>query len=102
VSESSQPDLQNDWASVGTDLLIKLESLSPEVRGKLGTYRRSDYDKWLAPGNGASLNARELNVLVNKRFGDLFPDQKGKTLSPKTFGQVWYAIAQEELKNLKP
>ncbi len=102
VNESSQPDRQDDWASVGIDLLSKLEALSPEMRGKLGTYQRSNYDAWLAPGNGASLNARELNVLVNKRFGDLFPDQKGKTLSPKTFGQVWYAIAQEELKNLKP
>ncbi len=102
VSELSQPEQQNEWASVGIGLLGQLESLSPEVRGKLGTYQRLDYDKWLAPGNGASLNARELNVLVNKRFGDLFADQKGKTLSPKTFGQVWYAIAQEELKNLKP
>jgi serine/threonine protein kinase, bacterial len=102
INIANQPELQNEWASMGTDLLSKLESLSPEVRGKLGTYQRSDYDKWLAPGNGASLNARELNVLVNKRFGDLFPDQKGKTLSPKTFGQVWYAIAQEELKKLKP
>ncbi len=102
IRESSQPDLQNEWAGMGTELLGKLESLSPEVRGKLGTYQRSDYDKWLTPGSGASLNARELNVLVNKRFGNLFADQKGKTLSPKTFGQVWYAIAQEELKNLKP
>ncbi|PZV12355.1 MAG: hypothetical protein DCF22_12590 [Leptolyngbya sp.] len=102
ISAASQPELQNEWAGMGTDLLSKLESLIPETRGKLGTYQRSDYDKWLAPGNGASLNARELNVLVNKRFGDLFPDQKGKTLSPKTFGQVWYAIAQEELKKLKP
>lgn len=99
---ASQPELQHEWASMGTDLLGKLETLSPETRGKLGTYQRSNYDKWLAPGNGASLNARELNVLVNKRFGDLFPEQKGKTLSPKTFGQVWYAIAQEELKKLKP
>jgi len=102
ISAVSQPDLQNEWAGMGTDLLSKLESLIPEIRGKLGTYRRSDYDKWLAPESGASVNARELNVLVNKRFGDLFPDQKGKTLSPKTYGQVWYAIAQEELKKLKP
>jgi serine/threonine-protein kinase len=48
------------------------------------------------------VNANELNVLVNNRFGQLFPEQKGKTLSPKTFGQIWYAIAQEEIKQLKP
>jgi hypothetical protein len=41
-------------------------------------------------------------VLANNRFSQLFPDQKGKTLDPKTFGQVWYAIAEEELKQLKP
>lgn len=101
-ADSSQTDLRHEWAAIGIDLLSKLESLSPEMRGKLGTYQRSDYNNWLAPGSGASLNARELNVLVNKRFGDLFPDQKGKTLSPKTFGQVWYAIAHEEMKKLQP
>jgi serine/threonine-protein kinase len=100
--EEGQNDLRTEWTTLANDLLTKLESLSPATRGKLGSYQRADYDRWLAPGNGASLNGRELNVLVNNRFGELFPDQKGQTLNPKTFGQVWYAIAEEEMVKLKP
>jgi serine/threonine-protein kinase len=97
-----QTDLQADWTAIANDILTKLEGLSPETRRKLGRYQREDYDRWTAPESGASLNSRELNVLVNNRFAELFPKQKGKTLNPKTFGQVWYALAEEELNKLKP
>jgi len=97
-----QTDLQADWTTIANEMLTKLEGLSPEIRRKLGRYQREDYDRWTAPESGASLNSRELNVLVNNRFAELFPDQKGKTLNPKTFGQVWYALAEEELNKLKP
>ncbi|NJP10585.1 MAG: protein kinase [Leptolyngbyaceae cyanobacterium RU_5_1] len=99
---AEQRELRNEWTTSANDVLSKLETLSPETRGKLGSYQREDYDRWLSPDNGASLNGQELNVLVNNRFGELFPDQKDKTLNPKTFGQVWYAIAEEELNKLKP
>lgn len=97
-----QKDLQNEWNAISSDVASKLNNLSPQVLSKLGRYERSDYDRWTAPGSGASLNSRELNVLVNNRFAKLFPDQKGKSLNPKTFGQVWYALAEEELNKLKP
>lgn len=97
-----QKDLQQEWTTIAQDALTKLESLSPQTRGKLGTYQRADYDRWVTPESGASVNSRELNVLVNNRFGELFPDQKGKTLNPKTLGQIWYALAEEELTKLKP
>ncbi len=97
-----QQALQNDWVAIANDVLNQLEKISPPMRGKLGNYSRSDYDRWTAPDSGASVNSRELNVLVNTRFGEMFPDQKGKSLNPKTFGQVWYALAEEELNKLKP
>lgn len=99
---SEQKDLQNDWTAISTDVTGKLAQLSSQTRSKLGSYERADYERWTAPGSGASLNSRELNVLVNNRFGELFPDQKGKSLNPKTLGQVWYALAEEELNKLKP
>ncbi|MDX2240947.1 MAG: protein kinase [Leptolyngbyaceae cyanobacterium bins.302] len=97
-----QKDLQNEWNAISNDVTSKLNNLSPQVLSKLGRYERGDYDRWTAPGSGASLNSRELNVLVNNRFAELFPEQKGKSLNPKTFGQVWYALAEEELNKLKP
>lgn len=99
---AEQTDLRQEWTAIANEVQTKLASLSAETRSKLGSYQRADYEQWIAPGNGASVNSRELNVLANNRFGQLFPDQKGKTLDPKTFGQVWYAIAEEELKQLKP
>jgi serine/threonine-protein kinase len=101
-NESAQQDLRKEWNGIANDLLTKLESLSTTTRGKLGTYQRADYDRWIAPSSGASLNERELNVLVNNRFAQLFPEQKDKTLNGRTFGQIWYAIAEEELAKLKP
>lgn len=97
-----QQDLQAEWKAISADITSKLSGLSPEVRRKLGLYQRSDYDRWTAPDSGASLNSRELNVLVNNRFAELFPEQKGKSLNPQTFGQVWYALAEAELNKLKP
>lgn len=97
-----QKDLQNEWKAISSDVESKLSGLSPEVLSKLGSYDRAAYERWTAPDSGASLNSRELNVLVNNRFAELFPDQKGKSLNPKTFGQVWYALAEEELNKLKP
>ncbi|EKQ68453.1 serine/threonine protein kinase [Leptolyngbyaceae cyanobacterium JSC-12] len=99
---ADQQDLQAEWKAIASDVEIKLSRLSPEVLSKLGSYDRATYDRWTAPDSGASLTSRELNVLVNNRFAELFPDQKGKSLNPKTFGQVWYALAEEELNKLKP
>jgi serine/threonine protein kinase, bacterial len=101
-NDNAQQDLRKEWNGMANDLLTKLESLSADTRGKLGSYQRADYDRWVSPNSGASLNERELNVLVNTRFSQLFPDQKSKSLNPKTFGQIWYAIAEEELAKLKP
>lgn len=102
LGADAAPALREDWKTTYDETAAKLTQLAPAVQEKLGRYQRADYDRWLAPGSGASLNERELNVLVNRRFGQLFPTQKGKTLNPDTFGQVWYAIADEELNTLKP
>jgi len=102
LGEEADPALREEWKTLYDEVAGKVSQLPPAVQQKLGRYQRADYDRWLAPASGASLNERELNVLVNRRFGQLFPAQKGKTLNPATFGQVWYAIADEELNTLKP
>jgi serine/threonine protein kinase, bacterial len=101
-ADAAQDALRSEWIAIANDLLTQLETLPNSSRTQLGSYRRNQYDRWMTPGSGASLNQQELNVLVNNRFGQLFPEQKDKTLNPKTFGQVWYAIAESELTNLKP
>lgn len=92
---TDQGKLQTEWNTIANTLMDKLETLTPQTRGRLGTYRRETYDQWLAQLGG---NQQTLDSLADTRFYELFPDLKGKTLNPQTFGQIWYAIAEEQVE----
>jgi len=101
-SSVEQDKLRSLWNGMANDLLTKLEHLSPEVRRKLGTYRRATYDQWLKDlGEPAAASSPTLDALADARFYELLPDRKGKPLNPRTFGQIWYAIAEEQLNAAK-
>ncbi|MBD2020545.1 serine/threonine protein kinase [Leptolyngbya sp. FACHB-36] len=93
--DTTQP--QAEWNRTAGDLLEKLETLAPETRQKLGAYRRANYDEWLKQLGETGPSSRTLDQLADDRFFQLFPDLKGQTLNPRTYGQVWYAIAEEQL-----
>lgn len=97
--EDQDRELRQDWNTIANHLLDQLETLQPETRTKLGTYQQSDYDQWVS-GNQTGLKEK-LNIQANTRFYQLFPDLQGKELRRSTFGQIWYAIAQEEFQKLK-
>lgn len=78
-------------------LLDRLQTLPVETRSKLGSYDRLDYDQWLATG----VDQRRLDQLANQAFYQLFPEMKGKTTNPTTFGQIWFALAEDQLKNAR-
>ncbi|UBF28975.1 protein kinase [Kovacikia minuta CCNUW1] len=90
------------WNETANNVIDKLESLSPESRKKIGTYQRSDYDQWLtALGEADAKNSPTLDALADGRFFKWFPNQKGKPINPRTTGQVWYAIAADQLDAAK-
>jgi hypothetical protein len=94
--------LQVEWNAIAQSLLDSLETLTPETRQRLGSYRRRDYDQWLQElGEGKLQKSPTLDPLADQRFFQLFPEMNGKPLNRRTFGQVWYAIAEEELKKMK-
>ena len=97
--EDQDRELRQDWNAIANSLLDQLETLQPETRTKLGTYQQSDYDQWVS-GDQAGLKEK-LNIQANTRFYQMFPDLQGKELRRSTFGQIWYAIAQEEFQKLK-
>jgi hypothetical protein len=81
-------------------ILKQLERLSQEARTGMGTYKRMNYDSWL-PKRNSNISGRAIETLTDAQFVALFPEQKGKILNPRTFGQVWYAIAFDQIKQAK-
>ncbi len=98
LDDPEQAKLRSEWNAIASKMMDRLATLKPETRSKLGTYRRANYDQWLATlGEANAKNSARLDALADSRFFQLFPEQKGKTLNPRTFGQVWYAIAEDQL-----
>ncbi|WP_421657540.1 hypothetical protein [Leptothermofonsia sp. ETS-13] len=91
-SDSAQ---QSD--AIAQKLYDILAQLSPETRSKLGTYNLNNYDRWLQELGERGPSSPRLDSLTNARFFQLFPELKDKELNPQTFGQIWFAIAEERL-----
>jgi len=76
-------------------LLDQLATLSQEARSGMGTYKRASYNAWLA--NQTAVSDRAIELLTDSQFVLRFPEQQGKVLNPRTFGQIWYAIARDQM-----
>ncbi|MBW4470835.1 MAG: serine/threonine protein kinase [Stenomitos rutilans HA7619-LM2] len=102
LGDSEQDKFKREWNAIASNAMDKLATLKPETRAKMGSYRRVNYDEWLKVlGEAGTKSSPRLDALADSRFFQLFPDQKGKPLNPRTFGQVWYAIADEQLSTAK-
>lgn len=101
-SDAQQSQYKTEWNTTANGLLDKLAGLPPETLRKLGTYRRVNYDQWLSDlGEAGAPKSRVLDPLADQKFYQLFPEMQGKPLNPRTFGQIWYAIAEEQLSTAK-
>lgn len=94
--ESSK--LKREWNTIASTILDKLESLSSAARSGMGQYNRTNYNSWLA---SVSVSSRSLETLSDAQFLYWFPEQKGKPLNPRKFGQVWYAIAHDQANAIR-
>lgn len=101
VSQQLLTQLSTETSQPPEALLKQLELLSQQARSGMGTYKRVNYDTW-QDKRTSKLSDRAIETLTDTQFVALFPDQKGKVLNPKTFGQVWYAIAFDQIKQAKP
>lgn len=89
------------WDEVANQVLSQLESLSPEARGRLGAYSKADRDRWSGIVNKLNLSSRALYTLADAKFFRLFPQQQGQEFTNQPIGQVWYAIADDEVKAIQ-
>jgi serine/threonine protein kinase len=103
-SSNEDKALRDEWFSSAGDLINKIEQakLSTEALRKLGSYSGRDYENWrqqAQAGKFGNYTLDQLNRDTNKKFYQLFPDQPRGKLNQQTFGQIWYAIASEQLKD---
>ncbi len=98
--------LRQQWNSIAEDLLNKLEqaNLSSTARRKLGSYGGQDYENWQQQADagkfGNNYKIEQLNTDTNRQFDRLFPGVRDGKLNQPTFGQIWYAIAQDKVGKL--
>jgi serine/threonine-protein kinase len=101
TEDAQQAQFQAEWNQIANSLMDRLEQLTPATRAKLGRYRREDYANWLRQLGETTSTSQRLDPIADARFYQLFPEMQGKKLAPNTFGQIWYAIAEEQLAQLK-
>jgi serine/threonine protein kinase, bacterial len=93
--------LRADWDKLAMQLLNAMDTLSPEARSRLGTYSDADVEKRRATVNQLNLGGRALNDLADARFYALFPNVLPNELLQRPIGQVWQAIATDQVKLLQ-
>lgn len=89
------------WDETATEVLNRLETLSIEARGKLGGYKQRDLDRRKAAANQLHVSSRALNDVTDAAFFELFPQQRGQNFINQPIGQVWHAIAEDKLDELR-
>jgi serine/threonine-protein kinase len=90
------------WDEQASQLLDQLSKLSEPARQKLGQYDESDIQQWKADINKLHVSGRALNDLADAKFYSLFPEQpKVESLINLPIGQVWQAIATEQVQALQ-
>ncbi|MEA5564227.1 serine/threonine-protein kinase [Anabaena sp. UHCC 0399] len=104
TSNPEDAGLRDEWSAVASDLLNKIEQakLSTATRRQLGSYTERDYQTWRRQARSGQLGnytVNDLNKDTNQKFDQLFPGQDRGKLNQRTLGQVWYAIADEQVKN---
>jgi serine/threonine protein kinase, bacterial len=81
-------------------LLNRLANLSATARQGMGTYNRASYDRWFTEAKLA-IPRPKVEALADDQFLRLFPEFQGKPVNPRRFGQVWYAIARDQITALR-
>jgi serine/threonine protein kinase, bacterial len=94
--------LRQDWDEMALQTLNQLEALSPEARSRLGQYTNADVRDRQQTAAQLNVSGRALNDLTDAQFFHAFPDQaRGEKLLSKAIGQVWQAIATDQLNGLQ-
>ncbi len=105
-SGAEDAKLRAEWAGIAGNLLNQIEkaNLSTAARQQLGRYGSENEKIWREQarrGEWGKYTFNELNRDTNQKFDQLFPGQDRGKLNQQTFGQVWYAIAADQVSKVK-
>jgi serine/threonine-protein kinase len=108
-SLSSGPEdalLRDEWISMAEDLLYKIKraNLSTPARRQLGSYSSKNEKIWreqARAGQWGNYTINQLNKDTNEKFEQLFPGQQPGKMNPRTLGQIWYALATDQVSKVK-
>ncbi|PIG91856.1 serine/threonine protein kinase [Gloeocapsopsis sp. IPPAS B-1203] len=105
-SDPKDAALRSNWFAIAEQMLDKLEQaeLSLDVRRRLGSYTQQNFVAWQQQADQRQLGnytSDRLTKETNQKFYRLFPEERGKQLKLNTSGQIWYAIAADQVNQLK-
>ncbi len=108
TSGSKDEALRKEWYTTAENLLQKIEQaqLSTDTRSQLGNYSRRNLQTWqqqAQAGEFGDYTIEQLQTETNRKFDRLFPGQRPRNakLDQNTFGQIWYAIAADQVSKLE-
>lgn len=89
------------WSAIAREWLQTLEQhLSSESRQRLGTYSEVDRSEWRQTVNQFYIGSRSLFDLTDAKFFQLFPEQRDANFIDQPIGQVWQALAADQVTAL--
>ncbi|MBD2520269.1 protein kinase [Nostoc sp. FACHB-973] len=106
TSKPEDARFRDEWYSIGDEFLNKIQqaNLGTAARRKLGNYTTQDYERWrrqARSGEFGDYTISQLNKETNEKFDRLFPGQQRGKLNQQTFGQIWYAIAADQISKVQ-
>lgn len=101
-SNPEDAEWRQRWDAIANEWLDLFEThLSAEARSGLGRYGQADQDTWKQRVNQLYVSSRSLNDLTDAYFFHLFPELQGTDFINQPIGQVWRAIALDQVKALE-
>ena len=102
TAQSEDEEWRQKWDAIAAQWLDQLETLlTPEALAKLGHYGQGDRSQWRTRVNRLNVSSRALNDLTDAQFFATFPDQRGQQFLNTPIGQIWHAMASEQLGALE-
>lgn len=92
---------QTERNAIATRLTNSLEQLNQESQIGMGSYNRASYNAWLLELASSNITDQSIEILTDAKLFYLFPELENKQLNPRTLGQLWYAIAQNQINATK-
>lgn len=90
------------WDNLAMDGLDTLQlHLSMPARRGLGAYGADDRESWRKAVNQLNVSSRALEDLADAKFAAIFPQEQRENVLDQPLGQVWYALAQDSVEDLK-